>query len=87
MASKRKTGVLPLQSLGISSDHLLPRLAQAAHDELIPVRQVLVEALKPTTLVILLCPPSATLPVFLPRLLAVLVVLLPLELSLCLSLW
>ena len=29
------------------------------------MRQVLVEALKPTTLVILSCPPSATLPAFL----------------------
>jgi len=31
-----------------------PQLAQAAHDGLVPVRQVLVGALKPTTLVILM---------------------------------
>ena len=50
------------------------------------MHQVLVEALEPTTLVILLCPPSAITPVFLPLALAVLAVLLPLDLSLCLSL-
>ena len=44
---------------------ILPELAHAAHDELVPVRQVLAEALRPTTLVILSCPPSATLPVLL----------------------
>ena len=63
------------------------QLAQAAHDELVPVRQVLVGALEPATLVILSAP-SAT-PAFLPvlvLLLAVLAVLLPLDLSLCLSL-
>ena len=50
------------------------------------MRQVLVEALEPTTLVILLCPPSAIPPVFPMGVLAVLAVLLPLDLSLCLSL-
>ena len=85
MASKRKTGVSPQLLVLVSL--ILPQLAQAAVLGLVPVRQVLVEAPEPTTLVILLCPPSAIPPVFPPGMLAVLAVLLPLDLSLCLSLW
>ena len=77
MVSKRKTGVSP-RWLQCDTSYI-PQLAQAAHDELVPVRQVPVEALKPTTLVILSCPPSATLPVFpLGVLLIVVAVHLPL---------
>ena len=56
-----------------------PQLAQAAHVELPPVRQVLAEAPGPIHPVILLEVPSVTLvPVFLPVLLVTLEVPLPL---------
>ena len=62
-----------------SSVTYIPQLAQAAHVELPPVRQVLAEAPGPIHPVILMEVPSVTLvPVFLPVLLVTLEVPLPL---------
>ena len=67
--------VLSLCSLWLCILFILPQLAQAAHKELPPVRQVLAEAPGPIHPVILLEVPSVTtVPVFLPVLGATLVV-------------
>ena len=80
MAYKRKK-IAPLPSAvsGTSVISYFSQLAQAAHEELPPVRQVLAEAPGPIHPVILLKVPSVTLvPVFLPVLLVTLEVPLPL---------